>query len=279
MSHWEGSRKASDGTEIFLRRSSPEGETKAVVCFVHGVCEHSGRYARIADALTSAGYEFSAFDLRGHGRSGGKRGDARLEPTKDDVAELIRAARERPTTSRKVFLYGQSLGGLVALAYTLDRDPRPDGVIASAPVLHTALRRQRAKVLVARTLGRLVPSLGMKPGLDPQKLMRDDDVLADRAKDPLVIDRVTAGLARDVLRATDHVLANAARFPVPLLLLHGTADEINLLTGSEEMHASAASGGADVTLKVYEGVKHHPHNDPERTRVFADVVAWLDRHL
>jgi acylglycerol lipase len=275
MRPWEGFRTASDGTKLFGRRWKPEGSPKGVVCFVHGVCEHSGRYERIAHALTAAGYAMTAFDLRGHGRTAGRRGDLRLSRAMTDIGELLVEERER-APSAKIFLYGQSLGGLLALAYALDHAPKPAGVIASAPVLHTALRKQRAKVAIARSIGRLFPRFSMRPGLDDTKLMRDDEVLANRRADTLVIDRVSAGLARDVLRATDHVLANGGRFPVPLLLVHGRADEVNFLSGSEELFAKVPG---DKTLHVYDGVKHHPHNDPERARIFADVVAWLHAHV
>ncbi len=273
MQRGEKVATASDGAKVFRRRWAPAGSSKATVCLVHGVCEHSGRYERIAEALTTASYAVSAFDLRGHGRSSGQRGDARLAATIRDIDELV--GEERKLTG-KVFLYGQSLGGLCALAYALEHGSRVDGVVASAPVLHTALREQRSKVLLVRTLGRLLPALGVRPGLDDTKLMRDDAVLADRRQDPLVHDRVSAGLARDVLDTCDRVLREAERFAVPLPLVHGRADEINFLRGSEEM---ARKVKGDCTLHVYDGVRHHPHNDPERNRIFGDVVAWLDRHV
>jgi acylglycerol lipase len=276
MQRTEATMNAFDGAQLFTRRWVPDDATpKAAVLLVHGVCEHSGRYERVAEALTGAGYALASFDLRGHGRSSGRRGDARLAPTMRDIGDLLARERER-TPSGKVFMYGQSLGGLFTLAYVLDRAPALAGVVVSAPVLHTALRRQPLKIAVAKTLGRFLPSLGMRPGLDDTKLMRDDAVLADRRRDSLVIDRVTLGLARDVLATTDQVLRDCDRFPAPLLVIHGRDDEVNFSSGSEEL-ISKVKG--DRTLHLYDGVLHHPHNDPERHRIFADVVAWLDQHV
>jgi acylglycerol lipase len=149
------------------------------------------------------------------------------------------------------------------------------GVVASAPVLHTALGQQRLKVLLVKSVGRLLPSLAVRPGLDVKKLMRDDAVLEDRRRDALVHDQVTAGMARDVLDLSARVLSDAELFRTPLLLIHGRCDVINLLSGSEEMIAKLKG---DRTLQVYDGVRHHPHNDPERGRIFESVVAWLDAH-
>lgn len=275
MQREEGYAQAADGARLYTRRWTPDGHAKATVCLLHGVCEHSGRYERIADFLTGGGYAVSSFDFRGHGRSSGRRGDARFEPTLRDVHDLVERERAR-IAGGGIFLYGQSLGGLVALAYALDRRPALDGIVAAAPALRTKLREQRLKVLVAMSLGRMVPSLSLRPGLDPAKLMRDASVLEERSRDPLVHDRVSAGLARDALLAADRVLRDARDLSIPLLLVHGDADEINSLRGSEEMFQKVRG---DRTLKVYEGVRHHPHNDPDRDRIFRDVISWLDAHV
>lgn len=131
-------------------------------------------------------------------------------------------------------------------------------------------------MLVARAFGRLAPRLSLPAGLDDTKLMRDEEVRAARRNDPLVHDRVTAGFGREALDAADRVLREAHRLSVPRLVIHGRADAIDYLSGSEALVAEAKG---DVTLNVYDDVLHHPHNDPERTRIFDDVVSWLDRHL
>ncbi len=270
----EGFRTASDGAKLFTRRWVPDGVAKGSVLVLHGVCEHSGRYERVAKYLGDGGYIVSSLDLRGHGRSPGRRGDARFEPTLRDIDELLEEERTRGSGGPR-YLYGQSLGGLLALTYVLDRRPSLAGVVASAPVLHTSLSDRQAKVFVARALGAIAPGLGMPAGLDDTKLMRDQQVLADRRRDPLVHDRITAGLARDALAAAARILEQGGDISIPLLLIHGDADQINRLSGSQAL-ASKAKG--DCTLNVYADVLHHPHNDPERDVIFADVVGWLTAH-
>lgn len=114
-------------------------------------------------------------------------------------------------------------------------------------------------MLVARAFGRLAPRLSLPAGLDDTKLMRDEEVRAARRNDPLVHDRVTAGFGREALDAADRVLREAHRLSVPRLVIHGRADAIDYLSGSEALVAEAKG---DVTLNVYD-----------------DVVSWLDRHL
>ena len=57
------------GSRVRYRRWLPDGDVRATVQLVHGASEHSGRYGRLADALTGRGFGVRAMDLRGHGRT------------------------------------------------------------------------------------------------------------------------------------------------------------------------------------------------------------------
>ncbi|HEU4413630.1 MAG TPA: alpha/beta fold hydrolase, partial [Candidatus Angelobacter sp.] len=59
----------ADGIDLFVYRWLPVEQPKAVVQIAHGLAEHAGRYARLADALTTAGFAVYANDHRGHGRT------------------------------------------------------------------------------------------------------------------------------------------------------------------------------------------------------------------
>lgn len=268
----EATRRAFDGAALFTRRWTPDGSTKGVVCLVHGFGEHTGRYVHVAEHLARAGYALSAFDLRGHGRSDGRRGDARFSPTLRDIDDLLEDERGR-AEGAPVFLYGHSLGGLLALTWCLARGARLPGVVVSGPALHTAAREKRLKVLVTRLFGRLVPTLTVSGVLDREKLMRDPAALAAYVADPLVHNQGTAGFGLDAIAAMDRVLERAQDLASPLLLLHGGADRMNYPSGS--LHV-ADKLGSRCTLRVYDGVFHTLHHEPERGQVLDDVVAWLD---
>jgi alpha-beta hydrolase superfamily lysophospholipase len=261
---------------IHNRRWEPDGDAKAVVCLVHGLGEHCGRYDAVAGRLTAAGYAVFAFDLRGHGQSGGRRGDTRFAATYDDIDRLLGDAAERhPGLPR--FLYGHSLGGLLVLSYTLTRRPALAGVVASGAPLHNALREQKVKILAVRLLAPLLPHLALPSGLDDTLISRDPAVVAAYRADPLTHDRATLGFGRDAIDAADSALDSAAEFPVPLLLLHGGADRLTYPSGSRAF--AAALGAGRCTLIVYDGLFHEVHNEPEQAQVSADVVAWLDDRL
>ncbi len=272
MTRGEDVLVARDGARLFVQSWETSAPPRGVMCLVHGLGEHSGRYRHFADDLTSSGYAVVALDLRGHGRSPGRRGHTPFPATLDDLAVLIAAAQHR-RPGVPCFLYGHSLGGLIVLTYLVQRQPHVAGAVAASPGLRSPLLEQRAKILSSRVLGSLLPTVTLPTGLDSAAICRDPQVVADYRKDPLVHDRASMALARDGVVAAQRTSASSPQVSVPLLLLHGTADTLTYPQGTEDFAARATG---DCTLRLYEGLWHELHNEPERGEVLADVVAWLD---
>lgn len=268
---------SDDGVRLHSRAWNPAGAPRAVIALVHGLGSHADRLAPLAEALSDAGYAVAGLDLRGFGRSEGRRGHTpSLEVSFDDLtgflAELARRWPDLPQV-----LYGHSMGALLALAFTLARKPPLVGVIATAPALRSRVAEQRLKLLVVRLLGRLLPTLSLDNGLDLSQLSRDPGVQASVEADPLCHRTVTTAWGLALLEAIALARAGASRFPVPLLLLHGTQDAIAYPSGSEAFAAAAPAGL--VTLKLWPGFRHELHSDPERAQVFDLIIAWLDQQL
>jgi len=263
-----------DGLDIHAEEWVPSGTPKAVVCVLHGVGEHIGRYRPDGEALALAGYAMAGFDQRGFGKSGGRRGHTpSLEAYFKDIDRFLEeVSRRHPDVPR--ILYGMSMGGVLVLAYTPDRRPDLAGVIAAAPGLRTAIEEQTIKVLLARLLGQVTPTLTLKSGVDPQEISRDPQVVQAYLDDPLVHFFVTASWGRSMLQAVERVFAGAPGFPLPLLLMHGTEDAIAYPRGSREYADLAPK--ERVTLKMCEGMKHELHTDPDKTEVFRIMIEWMD---
>jgi alpha-beta hydrolase superfamily lysophospholipase len=274
MSPREGILESSDGVELFLRTWTPGVPPRAAVCLVHGLGEHSGRYGHVADTLTGAGYSVSAFDLRGHGASPGRRGHTPFPETFGDLDALLADASYR-NPDVPCFLYGHSLGGLLVLSFLVQRRPPLAGAVAASPGLRSPLLEQRVKIGLSRVLGSAAPILTLPTGLDADGICRDPDVVAAYRADPLVHDRASMALARDGVVAAHRTSRSGALVGVPLLLLHGTADR---LTYAEGTHDFAEQVTGDCSLILYDGLVHELHNEPERAGVLADIVAWLDAH-
>jgi alpha-beta hydrolase superfamily lysophospholipase len=274
MAHFEWDLLGADGKKLYGQGWQPE-TLKGVVTLVHGLGEHSGRYAYVADFLNRAGYALLTFDLRGHGKTAGPRGDARLPDIVSDMDRLLAEVRRR-WPGKPLFLYGLSLGGLMVLYFTLQRKPQLNGVVASGPGLKTPLEKQKAKVALANLLASLLPHLIISSGLKPEDISRVRTVVEAYRKDPLVHNKVSLLLARDGLAAGRWVLAHAAEFAPPLLLMQGSADRLVYPEGSQQF-AKMVPG--DVTTKIWTGLYHEIHNEPEKEDVLRFLVDWLDHHL
>jgi len=274
-SKWDG----NDGIMFFTQGWEPDTDPKALIALVHGLGEHTGRYAHVGKVMTDAGYAMVGFDLRGHGKSGGARGHfPSLSTVMQDIKEfLVFLAQRYPELPQ--FLYGHSLGGLLVLTFALKDNAGVKGVIATGPGLRSPIHDQKSKVAMAKLLGSLVPSIQLSSDLEVTALSRDQNVVKAYVNDPLVHDRMSLGFGKAGLDATDQVFNHAAEFPVPLLIMHSKIDKITYSSGSEDFARLVAEAGNDVTLKLWEGLYHELHNEPEKAEVFAFMAEWLDKHL
>lgn len=276
MKHEEMQWFSNDGLQLFAQKWEPEGEVKAVINLVHGLGEHSGRYQQWAEKLTGAGYAVMTFDLRGHGRSGGPRGHvSSFDRFADDVSLLLENSIQR-FPGKPHFLYGHSLGGLIVLYYLIQRQPQLSGAVVTSAGLQTALTEQKFKIFLARLLGSIWPSSSLPSGLEPDTLSRDPAVVEAYKSDPLVHDRISSGFGKSGLQAIEYIYNNASRINLPLLLMHGTADQLAFLSGSQKLVESIS---CDYNFKAYENCAHELHYEPEKDQVFEDLQEWLDQKL
>jgi alpha-beta hydrolase superfamily lysophospholipase len=262
---------------MFSRSWAPEETPKAVVCFVHGLGDHSGRYLNIGKAFTEAGFFLTAFDLRGHGKSGGQRGHfPSLDAAMDDIHQHIRQASEK-FPGLPVFLYGHSLGGLLVLNYATYHKHTLSGVIVTGAGLRSPVLEQKAKIALAKVLGGLLPTMAIPTGLDQNSLSRNPEVVRGYREDPLVHDRATLSTTVHIgIFAVERVFAHAADFNTPLLLMHGAADRLTYPHGSQEF---AALVPENCTVKLWDGLYHEIHNEPEQNEVFAFMIDWMNSQL
>lgn len=275
MKHFTTTQNTRDGLELMIQGWEPELNPRAVVCLVHGLGEHSGRYAHVAEALTSAGLILFAHDLRGHGRSEGKRGHIQnVDLVLDDIDRILdEAARRYPDLPR--FLYGHSLGGILTLNYVLKRSPALAGVVVTSPGLRTALEEQKGKLILAKVLGSIAPGLSLSSGLDASGISHDLDVVRAYRSDPLVHDQATLAFANSILGAIRYNFEHAGEFKLPLLMMHGSADPVAFASGSQEFARSVPQA----QLKIWEGLYHELHNEIEKGMVIDYLLAWLNDRL
>jgi len=279
MKTFESKFEGNDGTPFYVQGWEPEVQPKAVVVLVHGLGEHTGRYAHVGQALTDAGYVLVGFDLRGHGKSGGARGHfPSLDVVTQDIRQFFQFVSQRHPNLPQ-FLYGHSLGGLLSLTYAVQNKAMLKGVMVTGSALRSALQEQKAKIAMANILGTLMPAMTIPSGLDATTISRDKAVVDKYVRDPLVHDKTSLGLGKSALTAIDACFARAREFAYPLLIMHGKADKLTYASGSEDFARLAGEKNKDVTLKIWDGLYHEIHNEPEQAEVFKVMIEWLDKHL
>lgn len=260
------------------RHHWPCAGARGHVLVVHGLGEHGGRYAALAHDLVAAGYEVSAYDHRGHGRSGGARGViARADSLCDDLATVVDALQSegRPPT----VLLGHSMGGLVAARFVAEcLVARPAAwkrelprLVLSSPALDAGLSGPQ-RVLLA-LMGTLAPAMPLGNGLKPEWISRDPAVVQAYRTDPLVHDRVCARLVRFIVDGGEQVRTLAPFWRMPTLLLWGGADRCVAPAGSAAF--AAAAPAAVVQHEVYAPLAHEIFNEPERAQVVGRLVRFL----
>lgn len=276
MKHSEFEFRTFDGLSLFGQSWQPEDRPRAVICIVHGMGEHSERYAHVGDALTQAGYALISFDLRGHGKSSGPRGHIpSYEALMQDISLLLESANKK-FPQLPFFLYGHSLGGNLVLNYVLRYKPQLKGVIVTGPWLRLAFEPPAFKVTLSKVMNKIWPSFSQKSGLDTKALSHDLEVVHSYENDPLVHDCISARMFISIYQAGQWALEHASEFSLPLLLMHGGEDKIISVEAGREF---AGKIKENCTLKIWDGLYHEIHNEPEKEEVFKFLIDWLDKKV
>ncbi|OFV95609.1 MAG: hypothetical protein A3H28_00130 [Acidobacteria bacterium RIFCSPLOWO2_02_FULL_61_28] len=268
-----------DGTSIRCWAAAPTSVRPAAkILLVHGRGTHSDSlpYRNLREYLTGRGFAAYGFDLRGHGRSGGRRSFVnQWRDFREDLRLFVKAV-EVDGASVPLFLLGMSLGGLIAVNYAVYHPEGIQGLIAAAPALDASgvpawLRKLNV------VLSKVFPTLALKPGLDEAWLTRDQQALQEFVRDPLRQEKMTLRLGSETIAAISGTLERLPLLKLPLLVLHGSADAIVPPVAGERLYQ--LSGSADKEYLVYEGAYHVLFMETNREQVFEDISRWVMKRL
>ena len=278
MKHENFEIKSPDERTLFAQYWAPFDEVTGVICLIHGIGEYVNRYSYWAERAVSEGLAFLGFDLCCSGRSEGKRGlMPPFETFMDDIDLLLKQAELR-FPGIPVLLYGHSMGGVLVLNYAIRRSPAVKGVFVTSPWLLLKNKPSKFLISVVRILSEVFPnltiSIGSSSGAD--RLSRDKEVVKDYLNDPLVHNRISLKMIISLQDAAAFALNNASRLKLPLLLMHGSSDQITDPDGSRQFSESNKN---NCTLKIWEGLYHEMYNEPEKEEVFNYLMNWINKLL
>ncbi len=272
--------KTHDGIELYWRSWQADSPT-GVIVLVHGLADHSGRFEEIGQFLASGGWTVYACDLRGHGLSsdGHQAGRVHVDHFSDyanDLSAMISLAKQHHP-DLPVIILGHSMGGLISLTYALNHPQELDGVVLSSPTLGAHADAQPPAVLnlLVRMLVHIKPRLLFPSDLNTGSISRDADVVRAYIDDPLVSEKVSARWYVEITKAIDDIQGRAAELKIPTLLMQSGDDRL--------VDPQAASNWAKeapkdlLKLVVWDGFFHEMFNEPEKEKVYACVLEWLNR--
>lgn len=264
----------NEGEKVYARvwQSDHKLDLKGVICLIHGLGEHCGRYEHFAQFFIDNGFVVIACDLIGHGQSEGKRGHvSSFNVFFDQLDKLLEEASKRFPGEPK-FVYGHSMGGNIVINYAISRKPRVLGVVASAPWLRPAMAIPSSKLVLAKIANVLFPTYLEDNGIDVNQLSRDSKVAEAYIKDPLVHNKISARLFTNGTEYAEYAMLNVALLQVPLLVMHGTKDGLTSPQASEEF---VGRNEKLAEFKSWPGLYHELHNEPEQKEVLQYVLDWM----
>lgn len=265
------------GVRIVYDVWTPRGDPRGVVVLCHGYAEHARRYDHVAQRFGEVGLITYALDLRGHGRSGGKRVYLRsIDEYTCDFGSLVGiAAEEHPQLPRIVV--GHSMGGGVVFAYGVEHPDDYTAMVLSGPAVYAQDEVSPFMITVAKVVGGILPGLPVEQ-LPTEAVSRDPEVVAAYMADPMVHHgKLPAGIAKALIKVGESMPQRAPALTAPLLVVHGEQDKLIPVEGSR--HLLTCVGSTDAHLKVYPELYHEVFNEPERDLVLDDVTSWIATKL
>ncbi len=245
---------------------------QAVLCLVHGFGEHVERYDHLAAWFGNRGFATIGYDRRGHGQSGGKLGHTPSYEAYLQEIDMLMDEADKCYPDLPKIIYGHSQGGNLVLSYVIDRKPKVNGFVVTGPWIKLAFEPPKFLVMLGKVMKSVYPKFNNKNQLDTSHISRDPVVVKKYEDDPLVHDNITANTGMEMMNSAEKLDAFSGTLPIPGLIMHGEEDKVTSRPASEEFHKRIKG---DVKLKIWSGMYHEIHNEPEKEDVFKYTLDWL----
>jgi alpha-beta hydrolase superfamily lysophospholipase len=237
------------------------------------VGEHSARYQHVGEFFTASGIDLTGFDLLGHGKTDGQRGHADSYDQYCTEIDFFLQDLTSREPSVPVFLYGHSMGGLIALYYAILKKPQNiNGVVCTSPGLKPGYPVPAWKTFAGNVLYNMAPKFSMENGLPLDGISHDKAVVAAYKADKLNHPLLSARMGMDLIRNGLLMSEKAAEMTLPMLLMVGSDDQ---LVDPKAVIEFAGKSGKNTTLKVWEGGYHELHNETFKADVLKTITNWI----
>ena len=248
-------------------------ESRARIIFLHGAGEYSEKYTRFAEWFKSEDIEVGLLDLRGHGRSGGPR--CHIDDFNDYALDLDITIKffEKNYDAKNIFLVSHSLGGLIAIYYSINFHYSLRGIVSCSPCLGLRLKVEPIKGWLANVFYPVLKNIPFSTRIKPKMATHDISFIERFRGDPFIRHTVTASFYVQMAKAMRYVRSHADRFSAPILILQAGADKICDPKAAENFCKIVNS--RDSEFKLYEGFYHEILNEQGKEKAFGDIYNWI----
>ncbi len=273
MKHTEYRWKSYDGLELFGQAWAAEGKPKAIINLVHNHGEHSGIYEDFARNLADSNYGVVCMDLRGHGRSEGKRGYA------SSYRKLIKDIQTLVDKSEGLFpgypkiLIGQGLGGNIAIYYLSTHITNISGLVVISPWLVLENRFPKSKLFFGNIIRHILPTIMLETGFAAEDKRRNRDAVNKYKDDPFMHDKISIRLFYEIIFAGQRSSRSIYKINMPVLVMHGTGDTIASCKASRNFVLNASK---KTVFKEWTDYYHDLLADEGSDEVIRYIKDWLD---
>ena len=276
MVHQEYYWESDDQIRLYGQSWMPGNPPRAVINFIHGFKDHSGRFEKWAVRFAENGIGVMAVDLRGHGRSGGRRGYAAGFSSYLKDVRVLRQHTLKIHGDVPHFLYGHSLGGNIVTNYLISEDLLPRAAVITSPWFTLSARTPIFKVIMARIIRLLLPGVLVKSDLDAAGLSHDAAVISDYCNDPLVHNTILPRLFFEIEDQGLKASRSIYKINIPILVMHGSDDPITSVKLTRDFVMNA---GTMTVYREWPGAYHELHHELQEREVFEYVLQWMNLHL
>lgn len=268
---------AGNGTTLFCQSWQPETPAHACLFIVHGLGEHSGRYEELATYFVAKQFAIFAFDHRGHGQSGGKKGhacsiDQLIEDTEIALMKCRSLFLEIP-----VVIFGHSMGGQITATFLKKvKSKELRGAIISSAWFRLVKPPPPWQIKVINGIKKILPAMTLSNGLDPNHISSVSREVALYLQDELVHDKISFSLFKTIYQNGLKLISENKKAKVPVLICHGDADKITEFEASRQY---ALNLGEKASFHLWPGSYHEPHHDHDKENVIAFYFDWIQDNI
>ena len=277
---------SDDDLPIACVKWSRPHEVRGVVQIAHGLGEHIGRYAELAETLVRGEFVVYGNDHRGHGLTAkpsgsfGEFGPGGFNQLVKDMATLrFIAKNEYP--GKPYILLGHSMGSFAAQQFILDHSHSIDGLVLSGSGALDCLARQVQSAPAGED-----PMKFMNASFEPARtpfdwLSRDEDEVDAFINDPLCFPSLSASSMESFIDAfpllENPTAIRRVRVDLPIYIFSGSDDPVGgKLEGVRVLIDRYHSAGiTSIAHDFYTGGRHEMLHELNRREVITNLLVWL----